>query len=308
LIFVTVGAHYRGFERLVKKMDEIAGKIEEKVIIQIGSTDYKPSNAEFFNFASFEEVERLSRAARVIVSHGGTGSILTALEEQKPLIVVPRLKEFNEHLNNHQLELTEALSQAGKIVAVYDVSLLEEALTNMERSKFIKIEKDMRLINFLKDYLTNIKNNNDALNICLTCSHGGHLTDMKQLMRAFEGHSVFFVTYRHRVTMDLKKKYCVKNFGKNPVKLFASFPKMFRILLHEKPDVIVSTGAEIAIPIFYAAWILGIKTMFIECSCRVKEPSWTAKIVYPVAGMFLVQWKQLLPKLGKKAQYQGGLY
>jgi UDP-N-acetylglucosamine transferase subunit ALG13 len=47
MIFVTVGTHYQGFDRLIRKMDEIAGKIEEDVIMQIGSTQYKPINAKY---------------------------------------------------------------------------------------------------------------------------------------------------------------------------------------------------------------------------------------------------------------------
>jgi UDP-N-acetylglucosamine transferase subunit ALG13 len=82
VIFVTVGNHYQSFERLVRKMDEIAGRIDEKVIMQFGTTEYKPVNAKYFDFIeSFEEIDRLNKEARVVVSHTGVGSILTALEQ-----------------------------------------------------------------------------------------------------------------------------------------------------------------------------------------------------------------------------------
>jgi UDP-N-acetylglucosamine:LPS N-acetylglucosamine transferase len=81
----------------------------------------------------------------------------------------------------------------------------------------------------------------------------------------------------------------------------------FRILLREKPKLIVSTGSEIAIPAFYLARILRIKTIFIEDWTRVEQPTGTGKIVYPVSDVFLVQWERLLAKYGKKARYEGAV-
>lgn len=145
------------------------------------------------------------------------------------------------------------------------------------------------------------------LKICLTCSHGGHLTEILQLMDAFEGHEVFFITYEGSRSTEIKNKYTFKNLGKNPLRFIITTPYVLRILLKEKPDIIISTGSEIAIPVFYIGKLLGIRTMFIESLCRVKEPSLTGKIVYPVSDVFLVQWEQLLSKFGKKAEYWGNV-
>jgi len=146
-----------------------------------------------------------------------------------------------------------------------------------------------------------------AMKICLTCSHGGHLTEILQLMDAFQGQDIFFITYEGARSSELNKKYTLKNLGKNPVRFLLSIPKIFSILLREKPDIVISTGSEIAIPVFYTAKLLRIKTMFIESLCRIEEPSLSGKIVYFVSDVFLVQWKQLLSKFGKKAQYWGNV-
>jgi hypothetical protein len=104
MIFVTVGNHYQGFDRLIRKMDEIAGHIDEKVIMQIGFSKYRPVNAEYFSFKeSFEEIKRLNSEARIVISHAGVGCILTAFEQKTPLILVPRRKMYNEHCDDHQL-------------------------------------------------------------------------------------------------------------------------------------------------------------------------------------------------------------
>jgi len=155
LIFVTVGSHYQGFERLVKKMDEIAEKINEKVVMQIGNTKYKPVNAQYFDFIeSFEEIERLNREARVVVCHAGAGSILTALEQRTPVIVVPRLKKFNEHMDDHQVDIAEAMSENQRVKVVYDMEDLEKSL----KSEFTFVDRcnENKLVDSLKNYLLSV--------------------------------------------------------------------------------------------------------------------------------------------------------
>jgi len=147
------------------------------------------------------------------------------------------------------------------------------------------------------------------MKICLVCSHGGHLTEMLQLIKAFEGHEIFFLTYKSSRTNVMKfRKYLIENIGKNPFRFLVSIPIILKILIKEKPDLIISTGAEIAIPVFYIAKLLRIKTVFVESWCRVTEKSMTGRIVYLVSDLFLVQWKQLLRKYGKKAKYWGGVF
>ena len=146
------------------------------------------------------------------------------------------------------------------------------------------------------------------MKIALVCSHGGHLTQMFYLMEAFNGTETFFITYDSVRTRVLKyRKYLLKNIGTNPIRMFISFFKMLGIFLKEKPKIVISIGSEIAIPAFYIAKLLRIKTIFIESWCRVKNLSVTGKIVYPVSDLFLVQWSQLLQKYGKKAKYVGAV-
>lgn len=146
--------HSQSFDRLIKKMDEIAGKIKEEVIIQIGSSKYKPKNAKYFDFTdNFENIIELNKKARVVVCHGGAGTIITALNEGKPVIAVPRRKKYKEHINDHQLELVVALSKNNKILAIHNIELLENALN----SSFINSRKNLvdnkKMVNSLKDYL-----------------------------------------------------------------------------------------------------------------------------------------------------------
>lgn len=145
------------------------------------------------------------------------------------------------------------------------------------------------------------------MKICLLCSHGGHLTEVLYIMEAFEGHETFFVTYDSVRTRQLDRRYLLDNIGKNPWKMATAAVRILGILRNERPDVIVSTGSEIAIPAFYLAKLLRVKTIFIETWTRVEQPTGTGRLVYPVADVFLVQWERLLSKYGKKARYEGAI-
>lgn len=152
MIFVTVGMHPTGFERLVKEMDRIAGKIDEELIMQIGGTKYTPQNAKHFSFATEEELNILCRKARIVVTHGGVGTILNALQERATVVVVPRLKKYHEVIDDHQLVFVQELEKKGRITAVYDVESLEEALRKVD-AKPAQLAEDRRLVNALKRYI-----------------------------------------------------------------------------------------------------------------------------------------------------------
>ena len=109
------------------------------------------------------------------------------------------------------------------------------------------------------------------MKIVLVCNMGGHLSEMLFLMEAFENHDVIFFTYEDPRIKQLKyKKYLMENIGTNIWKMLKMFFKTFKILRKERPDLIVSTGSEIAIPSFILARIMSIKTIYIESWCRVK--------------------------------------
>lgn len=158
MILVIVGLMY-GFENLVREMDEIAGRIEEKVVMQIGKTSYEPKNAKYFSFVSKEEIDELHKSARVVVCHAGVGSILTALEHEKPVIAVPRRKKYGESVDDHQLEIAKELDMEEKIKVIYDVRELERALMNVSDSAGVKVESGMGLAKALSEYINELTKN-----------------------------------------------------------------------------------------------------------------------------------------------------
>jgi len=132
MIYVTVGAGVGGqeFDRLIKKVDDIAPKFEEEFVIQLGASKYIPQNMKWFDYVSYEESLEYFRNARLVIGHCGAGTIINALGFGKPLIVIPRLFKFNEHGDDHQLDMAALLEQSQTAQVVYDVEDLEAAIRN----------------------------------------------------------------------------------------------------------------------------------------------------------------------------------
>jgi len=151
LIFVTVGMHTKGFDRLLKKMDDIARTLEEEVVMQIGHTSFRPENAQWFDFTTEAGIKEWCKKARVVVTQPAM-SILDAQEQGTPVIVVPRLKGYHEVIDDHQLDFARELEKEGKVTAVYDVDKLEEALRKVDIEP-PKLTRDKRLVNALKKYI-----------------------------------------------------------------------------------------------------------------------------------------------------------
>ena len=155
MIFVMVGTHSMSFERLVKAMDEIAEK--EEVVIQTGNTDYKPRNARYFAFAGIREVRGYIKKAEVVVTQGGIGSVSDSLRYGKPTVVVPRLKKYGEHTNDHQLDLTRELEKEGRIIAVYDIMDLPRAIEKAKTMVVKKGEAKEGVIDIIETYIEGLE-------------------------------------------------------------------------------------------------------------------------------------------------------
>jgi len=116
---------FLGFDRLVQKMDAIAAASGERVIIQTGLSKRLPAHAEHFDFKPHEEVLQLNREARLVVAHAGIGVTMDALQAKVPFVLVPRLKKFGEHMNDHQLDLARAVEKRGWGRMVLEVEELD---------------------------------------------------------------------------------------------------------------------------------------------------------------------------------------
>lgn len=135
MIFVMVGTHEQPFDRLIKEIDELKGMgvISDDIFIQSGFTNYSPKNCEFSKIVPYDVVKRKIEEATIVITHGGPASFIASLQAGKIPIVVPRQYEFNEHVNNHQVDFVKAVEERNRnIIGVYDINDLKDVIMNYE--------------------------------------------------------------------------------------------------------------------------------------------------------------------------------
>ncbi|MCC8102655.1 MAG: multidrug MFS transporter [Clostridiales bacterium] len=136
MIFVTVGTHEQQFNRLVKCVDELKkdGIIPEEVYIQTGFSTYVPEACEWSNWCQYQQMIENVNKARIVITHGGPSSFIMPLQVGKIPIVVPRRKEYEEHVNDHQLNFCRTVAERqGNIIVVEDIKELGDVINNYDR-------------------------------------------------------------------------------------------------------------------------------------------------------------------------------
>lgn len=131
MIFVTIGTQIP-FDRFIKIIDELAGVINETFIVQALYGNYSPQNFSVVSFITPDEFDKIAQKARLIISHAGIGSILSAIDYEKPIIIFPRLASLGEHRNDHQMATAMAINEKGYAYVAYDKKQLKELLFSKE--------------------------------------------------------------------------------------------------------------------------------------------------------------------------------
>ena len=129
MIFLTVGTQVP-FDRLVRVVDEWAGKTGREVFGQIGHGDYVPRHMLCVPSLDPSAYQERFAAAQAVIAHAGMGTILTALQHAKPLVVMPRRASLGEHRNEHQLATARRFRERGLVRVAMDAS---ELLDHLER-------------------------------------------------------------------------------------------------------------------------------------------------------------------------------
>jgi UDP-N-acetylglucosamine transferase subunit ALG13 len=150
MIFATTGT-CEPFDRLLLAFDGL--DLEEELVVQHGISPVRPRGARCVDFLAYGDLVALVREARVVVTHGGVGSVLTALANGKRPIVVPRLAERGEAIDDHQVEFVRKLAAAGVVALVEDTDELASRIASTQRDP-ITIAPDTRLVAELREYLT----------------------------------------------------------------------------------------------------------------------------------------------------------
>ncbi|SDN05385.1 PssE/Cps14G family polysaccharide biosynthesis glycosyltransferase [Bacillus sp. OK048] len=135
MIFVTLGSQKFQFNRLLEKIDDLIKNevIKDRVFAQIGASEYIPKNFESVDYMDADDFSGKVGISDIVITHGGTGAIISAVKKEKKVIAVPRLAKYGEHVDDHQLQLLKQFDEMGIIMACYDLdnlgSIYEEILS-----------------------------------------------------------------------------------------------------------------------------------------------------------------------------------
>ncbi len=149
------------------------------------------------------------------------------------------------------------------------------------------------------------------MKICLVGSSGGHLTHLYMLKPFWKDKERFWVTFDKEDARSLLKGErmypCCFPTNRSLKALFINTKIAYTLLKAEKPDLIISSGAAVAVPFFYLGKIWGAKLVYVEVFDRIDAPTLTGKIVYPITDKFIVQWEEM-KKVYPKAINLGSIF
>ena len=161
MILVLLGTQNNSFHRLLEEIEKNIDldNITDKVVVQAGFTKYNSDKMEIFDMIPQEEMDSLIKEADLIITHGGVGSIMSAVKAGKNVIAVPRLKKYGEHVNDHQLEIINTFKKQGIIVGINDVTELEQALSDVKLlgrvPKSFRSAQENRIVQIIDDFIKN---------------------------------------------------------------------------------------------------------------------------------------------------------
>ena len=159
MTLVILGTQDKVFPRLLEAIEKQIelGNLKGEVVVQAGSTKFESEYMKIFDLIPMKQFDELLSKSDLIITHGGVGTILSALRKDKKVIVVPRLAKYQEHENDHQLEIVDSFSKLGYILPCKDLNELPNVLEQVKKFKPKKYVSDNhKMLNLIEDYIDNI--------------------------------------------------------------------------------------------------------------------------------------------------------
>jgi UDP-N-acetylglucosamine transferase subunit ALG13 len=118
MIFVVLGTWEMPFTRPLVQIEEATrqGLISEPIVVQSGRTSYESPNLKLVPFLGKEALEQMYEEASLVICQAGVGSIMLGLRKQKKVIAIARLSQFDEHIDDHQLEILDVFTKSGAVL------------------------------------------------------------------------------------------------------------------------------------------------------------------------------------------------
>lgn len=156
MILILLGTQNNSFHRLLEEVQECInnGTIKEEVIVQAGNTKFESKDMKIFDMIEAKRLKELEKQANFIITHGGVGSIIDCIKQNKKVIAVPRYHKYEEHVNDHQLQIINTFKEQGYIKGIEQVGELENAIKEINRFEPIKFESSNgKIINLITNFI-----------------------------------------------------------------------------------------------------------------------------------------------------------
>ncbi|MEW5856219.1 MAG: sugar transferase [Cyanobacteriota bacterium] len=290
MILVTVGTEQYPFNALMNWVEVLIheGFIDpnEEVVVQYGSSSKLPDRVKVYKRLPESQFKALLDQARLVISHCGEGSVLLLESLGKPFVLVPRTKRFGEHVDDHQLEMADVIEKQGISVARSPGDLVR-FLAEPKYSGLMPHSED-NLCQFLSDRY----DSNHYKKIMVVCSSGGHFKyaeSLKPFLEQFQ--DICWVTFKTPNTQSQlqaeKSVYWAHSpTNRNLPNLIRNLILAFTVLKQEQPDLVLSTGAGVAVPFLLIAKFFSKKTtVFVESKTRIKQLSLSARLLQFFSGL-----------------------
>ena len=137
MIFITVGTQKFQFNRLLRSIDSLIEKkvINDTIVCQSGYSTYVPKYYKTVKFLSAEQYGENIKQCSLLITHAGVGTILSAIKLSKPIIVISRLEKFEEHVDDHQLQIAEGFNKKKLVMSANaEIDSLSKAIRQVKTS------------------------------------------------------------------------------------------------------------------------------------------------------------------------------
>lgn len=141
MILVTLGTQKFQMDRLIRAVDKLAETVSEEVFVQSGNSTYVPEHCKSKNFVDAQEFQKMIEECSILITHSGVGTIMRGIGAGKPVVVVPRLAKYHEHVDDHQVQIAEAFASKGCVLCCTDLAKLEETVQEARTYSFMPYHK-----------------------------------------------------------------------------------------------------------------------------------------------------------------------
>lgn len=153
MIFVSIGTQKQQFARIFKKIENSKILENEEIIAQSGFTKFNSQKIKMLGFIEQEKLNEYIKEADFVICHGGVGTIFSALNMQKKVLVMPRLKKYKEHKNDHQVEICKELEKEEYIIYLKEDDDIDEKIKELKKKELKKYNNNDNYLKILKEVI-----------------------------------------------------------------------------------------------------------------------------------------------------------